>query len=66
MTPIPQGTVAFFALERCPAEAGWAEFEPLRGRYAVGLPSGGELGKPVGEALANLENRPAGAHLHQY
>lgn len=64
MTPIPQGTVAFFALEHCPTEAGWAEFEPLRSRHAVGLTAGGNLGMLVGQTLANGENRPTGRHRH--
>ena len=66
VTPIPQGTIAFFALDRCPTEAGWTEFEPLRGRYAVGVPASGQAGLLVGQALTNGESRPAGARLHQY
>jgi len=59
---VPRGQVSFFNLSACPA--GWAEFTQARGRYPVGLPSGGALAATVGTALSDQENRPAGSHVH--
>ena len=58
----PSGTVMLFKLSSCPA--GWTELTEARGRYLVGLPSGGTLSGTVGTALANIENRPVGQHNH--
>lgn len=58
----PTSAVAFFNLASCPS--GWTEYTTGRGRYLVGLPSGGTLGATVGTALSNLENRPVGQHTH--
>src|SRR5438309_739496 len=46
----------------CPA--GYTELTALRGRYPVGVPSGGTMAATVGTPLTNSENRPAGAHTH--
>src|SRR2546422_9342512 len=46
----------------CPA--GYTELTSLRGRYPVGVPSGGTMAATTGTALTNSENRPAGAHTH--
>jgi len=46
----------------CPT--GYTEITALRGRYPVGVPSGGTMAATTGTALTNSENRPAGAHTH--
>jgi len=61
---IPTGTIAFFNLSNCPS--GWSEYTALRGRYAVGLPSGGTLELTRGTALSNGENRAVGKHNHSF
>jgi hypothetical protein len=58
----PAGAVSFFNLSACPS--GWSELTAARGRYLVGLPSGGTLSATVGTALTNTENRPVGQHTH--
>src|SRR3989344_434292 len=59
---VSSGAVMFFNLSSCPS--GWTEFTDARGRYLVGLPSGGTLGDTTGTALTNLENRAVGQHGH--
>jgi hypothetical protein len=59
---VPAGAVMFFNLPSCPQ--GWSELTTARGRYVVGLPSGGTLGAQLGTPLTNLENRPVGQHTH--
>jgi hypothetical protein len=59
---IPSGAVMTFNLVACPS--GWSELVAARGRYMVGLPSGGTLAATVGTALTNTENRPVGQHTH--
>ncbi|MDI3560221.1 hypothetical protein [Bradyrhizobium sp. Arg816] len=61
---IPQNMIAYFIAAECPE--GWNRADELRGRYVVGVdPSHLDtLGKTVGAALDNLENRPAGRHSH--
>src|SRR4051794_33055038 len=44
----PAGAVMFFDLASCPD--GWSSFDSARGRYLVGLPSGGTAGAAVGTA----------------
>lgn len=61
---IPSGAVMFFNLTSCPS--GWAELTAARGRYLVGLNSGGTLAGTDGTALSNLEDRPTGQHRHAY
>jgi hypothetical protein len=58
----PAGAVSFFNLSACPS--GWTELTAAKGRYLVGLPSGGTLSSAVGTALTNGENRPVGQHNH--
>jgi hypothetical protein len=58
----PTGAVMYFDLGSCPA--GWSNYEPGRGRYLVGVPSGGTQGATVGTALSDTENRPTGQHTH--
>jgi len=58
----PSGAVMFFNLSSCPS--GWTEYTALRGRYVVGLPSGGTLAEGAGIALSNQEDRHTGAHSH--
>ncbi len=60
--PVPAGAVMSFNLAACPA--GWSELVAARGRYLVGLPSGGTLGNPVGQPLSDGENRAVGKHNH--
>lgn len=65
---VPASTVAAFKLSSCPT--GWkimdgtAATPDMRGRYIVGLPSGGTLSSTVGTALTAEENRAVGQHLH--
>jgi hypothetical protein len=59
---VPAGAVMFFSLGSCPS--GWSEFTSVRGRYIVGLPSGGTLAGTVGTALSDQENRAVGKHNH--
>ena len=59
---IPAGMVGFFNLAACPS--GWSELTAARGRYLVGLPSGGTLTGTAGTALSDLENRASGQHTH--
>jgi hypothetical protein len=58
----PAGAVMFFNLASCPT--GWSELDAARGRYLVGVPSGGTLGGASGTPLTNQENRPVGQHSH--
>src|SRR4051812_17662255 len=59
---VPTGAVSFFAASQCPA--GWSPYEPARGRYVVGLSSGGTVEGAAGTALGDNENRPVGQHNH--
>ncbi len=59
---VPAGFVGFFNLSSCPT--GWSELTAARGRYLVGLPSGGNLAGTKGTALSNLEDRSVGQHNH--
>jgi hypothetical protein len=59
---VPPGAVMFFNLAACPS--GWTELVAARGRYVVGVPSGGTLAGTVGTALSNQENRAVGQHGH--
>lgn len=59
---IPSGMVAPFAVSSCPT--GWAEYTAMRGRYVVGLVSGGALEGTAGTVLTNQENRAVGQHSH--
>jgi len=49
--PTPRGAVAFFTTPDCPG--GWAEYSGLRGRVALGLPSGGTRQTTRGDALSD-------------
>ncbi len=60
----PSGAVMFFNLSSCPS--GWSELTAARGRYPVGLPSGGTLAGTQGTALSNLENRVPHTHSEQW
>jgi len=59
---VSSGTVMFFDLASCPS--GWTEYTVARGRYLVGLNSGGLLGGTSGQALSDQENRAVGQHTH--
>lgn len=52
---IPTGAVMFFNLSVCPP--GWSVLPEARGRYLVGVQSGGTLAAIVGTPLTNEENR---------
>lgn len=57
---IPAGAVMAFNRSSCPA--GWSVLEEARGRFIVGMPSGGTLaGTGGGSPLSDLEER---AHNH--
>src|SRR5215217_8282432 len=58
----PSGAVGLYALSQCPA--GWSPYEAARGRYIVGVASGGSLEGAVGTPLAAGEDRPVGQHNH--
>jgi hypothetical protein len=58
----PAGAVSFYALSQCPA--GWSPYEPARGRYVVGVNSGGLIEGAVGTQLGDSENRAVGQHNH--
>lgn len=62
LSQTPSDMVLFFDLSSCPT--GWSEFTSARGRYIVGLPSGGTLNGTAGTALSDQENRPVGQHTH--
>lgn len=62
LSPVPSGMILYFNLASCPT--GWSEFVGTRGRYIVGLPSGGTLSGTAGTALSDKENRPVGQHTH--
>ncbi len=59
---VPQGGILYFATSTCPT--GWSEVTAARGRYVVGLPSGGSVSSTAGTALSNSENRAVGQHTH--
>lgn len=59
---VPSGAIMFFNLASCPT--GWTEDTASRGRYVVGLPSGGSLASTTGTALTDKENRAVGQHAH--
>jgi hypothetical protein len=59
---IPTGAVTAFNLPSCPT--GWSELTDARGRYIVGMPSGGTLAAVIGTALSDEEDRAAGTHTH--
>lgn len=56
---VPAGTIAFFATAICPA--GWTAYQPLEGRYVVGVTQGGSTEEAMGIALSDLEDRE---HIH--
>jgi hypothetical protein len=56
------GDIVFSTTGAC--RTGFAEYTALRGRYLVGLPSGGTNAGTTGTALTDLENRAVGQHNH--
>lgn len=62
-TSIPSALTAYFP-DSCPS--GWSEYTSARGRYIVGLPSGGTKEGTQGTALSNVQNRPVGQHNHSF
>ena len=63
LVPNNNKAVMFF-VEACPT--GWSEYTALRGRYTVGVPSGGDITDTVGTALTNKEDRQTGQHNHTF
>lgn len=62
---VPTGNVAItFFVDACPS--GWSEYTALRGRYPVGVPSGGTILATVGTAMSNSEDRAVGQHTHTF
>jgi len=59
---VSAGLTLYSTTGTCPA--GWTEYTTARGRYVVGLPSGGTSAGTDGTALTNLEDRPVGQHTH--
>lgn len=59
---VPTGIMLYSKNGVCPA--GWVEHTDARGRYIVGLVSGGTLSATVGTPLTNSENRIVGQHNH--
>lgn len=57
----PKGLIAFIASSTIPT--GWAEYTAARGRYIVGVPSGGTIAGTVGSAMTNLQTL---GHSHTY
>tara|TARA_Y100000310_G_scaffold26486_1_gene25277 strand:+ start:15250 stop:16242 length:993 start_codon:yes stop_codon:yes gene_type:complete len=62
ITAVPSDLVAFFTGASCPS--GWTEYTGLRGKYVVGLVSGGTDEGGSGTALTNQESRAVGQHTH--
>ena len=60
--PAPSGTVIFHNDTSCPS--GYTEVTSARGRYIVGLNSGGTLEGTTGTALSDAEDRQVGRHNH--
>ena len=60
---LPTGMIAFFPTA-CSNYSGWGEYTSARGRYVVGVPSGGTAIATVGTALTDQENRAVGQHNH--
>ena len=60
---VPSGLIAYMA-GSCPS--GWTEYTAARGRYVVGVPSGGTVAGTQGTALTNQENRAVGQHTHTF
>jgi len=62
-TPVPKNAILYFNATACPA--GWTVVTAARGRYIVGLQSGGSLAGVRGTAFtSDLESRPVGQHNH--
>lgn len=59
---LPAGLIAHFDGTSCPP--GWTAVSAARGRYLVGLPTGGSLAGVQGTPLTSLEDRPVGQHSH--
>ena len=57
----PPGMISFFALAECPTE--WSKAEAATGRLVIGTVVADDVGKQVGEPLADREDRK---HSHEY
>lgn len=58
---VPKNLIAFTTDTSAPA--GWAEYTAARGRYIVGVPSGGTVAGTIGSAMTNLQDL---THNHTY
>ncbi len=56
---VPSRLIAFWTSSTPPA--GWVEYTAARGRFIVGVPSGGTIAGTVGTALTNLQDK---THTH--
>jgi hypothetical protein len=57
----------FFARDECPAQSGWSPVpDTFLGRYIVAVDGSASVGGVKGAPLSDLEDRPAGAHNHEY
>ncbi len=56
---VPSRLIAFWTFSTPPA--GWVEYAAARGRFIVGVPSGGTIAGTVGTALTNLQDK---THTH--
>lgn len=63
VTAVPSALTAYFP-DSCPS--GWSEYTDARGRYIVGLPSGGDKEGTVGTALSDKQDRAVGQHNHTF
>jgi hypothetical protein len=59
---MPANVIVFSSAGTCPT--GFTEYTQLRGRYPVGLVSGGTNAGTSGTALTDLEARAVGQHTH--
>lgn len=51
---VPKNLIAFYTSATVPS--GWAEYTAARGRYIVGVPSGGTIAGTIGSAMTDLQD----------
>jgi len=59
---VPAGTIAAFASTECPA--GWAEYEPARGRFLRGIDNGAGIDPDGTRAPGDLQDDAFQGHAH--
>ena len=57
-----KGSIIFMEATTCPS--GWSKFEKANGRYLVASTTSSSVGKVIGKALSDTENRATGGHSH--